>query len=97
MAEVIEPFESRKGRPPKYPWTADDANALGSEEHWTDGKSRRLRRGRDFDADLISFRTMVHRKAREMSSPTAEGPKVGAYTHINKSDQSIEVRFYDRG
>jgi hypothetical protein len=88
MSEHISSFESKRGRPPKYPW-----------EVWTDGGSRRLYRGTaeevryedaDFEAELISFRTMVHRKAREL------GPNVGAFTHINKADQSIEVRFYDR-
>jgi hypothetical protein len=91
MAQVIDqPFESRKGRPPKYPWTAEDAQTLGHGEHWTDGKTRVLRRGHDFEADLISFRTMVHRKARDL------GAHIGAYTHINKADQSIKVRFYTR-
>jgi hypothetical protein len=79
VPEVIASFTSRKGRPPKYPW-----------EEWTDGRSRRLRRGEDFDADLVSFRTMVHRKARDL------GSNIGAYTHINKADQSIQVRFYER-
>lgn len=88
MAERIESFESRRGRPPKYPW-----------DEWTDGEARRLYRGtadevsagtKDFEADLISFRTMVHRKARDL------GHHVGANTHINKADQSIEVQFYSR-
>lgn len=80
--------ESRRGRPEKYPWS-----------EWTDGGERRLYRGsadevrsgyKDFEADLISFRTMVHRKARDL------GPRVGATTHINKADESITVRFYQR-
>lgn len=79
MAERIESFVSSKGRPPKYPW-----------EEWTDGEARKLYRGKDFDADLISFRTMVHRKARDL------GPHIGAYTHINKADQSVRVQFYVR-
>lgn len=88
MSEKIAPFESRRGRPPKYDWA-----------QWTDGEARRLYRGtaeevkagkKDFEADLVSFRTMVHRKARDL------GPHVGAYTHINKADQSIEVQFYQR-
>jgi hypothetical protein len=88
MSEITPQFEPRKGRPPKYPWSL-----------WCDGKSRKLYRGSeaqvqsgeyDFNADLISFRTMVHRKARDL------GPHIGAYTHINKADQSIQVRFYDR-
>lgn len=87
---VDEPFKSRKGRPPKYPWTAADAEMLGSPVHWTDGETRTLFRGQDFEADLISFRTMVHRQARNL------GPNIGAYTHINKADQSVKVRFYER-
>jgi hypothetical protein len=89
MSETIPPFESRRGRPPKYDWNS-----------WCDQTARRLYRGtaeevkageKDFEADLVSFRTMVHRKARDL------GPKVGAYTHINKADQSISVQFYRRG
>jgi hypothetical protein len=88
MATIVSTLEPRKGRPPKYPW-----------EEWCDGKSRKLYRGNDeqvtkaeadFSADLISFRTMVHRKARDL------GSNIGAYTHINKADQSIQVRFYER-
>jgi hypothetical protein len=88
MAQIVPQLEPRKGRPPKYPW-----------EKWSDGKSRKLFRGddeqvqsgeADFSADLVSFRTMVHRKARDL------GAHIGAYTHINKADQSIEVRFYER-
>ena len=79
MAERIESFVSSKGRPPKYPW-----------EDWTNGDAWKLYKGKDFDADLISFRTMVHRKARDL------GPHVGAYTHINKADQSVRVQFYRR-
>lgn len=79
MAEHIPSFVSSKGRPPKYPW-----------DEWTDGAARKLYRDKDFDADLISFRTMVHRKARDL------GPHIGAYTHINKADQSVRVQFYVR-
>jgi hypothetical protein len=88
MSQEIPEFDSRRGRPPKYDW-----------DRWTDGKSRRLYKGtveevtkgeKDFEANLISFRTMVHRKARDL------GPHIGALTHIHKADQSIDVRFYDR-
>lgn len=87
---VDEPFKSRKGRPPKYPWTAADAEMLGSNKVWTDGDTHTLFRGKDFEADLISFRTMVHRQARNL------GPHIGAYTHINKASQSVKLRFYVR-
>lgn len=82
-------FKSRKGRPPKYPW-----------ERWTNGRTHRLFKGSSeqreaeplkyFEADLISFRTMVHRKARDL------GAHIGAYTNINEADQSVTIRFYDR-
>lgn len=100
MTELTNNFTSRRGRPPKYPWTASDAEVLGMEEYWSDGGTRtlyrstsappRTPRSRLFEADLISFRTMVHRKARDL------GPDIGAYTHINKANQSIKVRFYVR-
>lgn len=90
MMSVDEPFKSRKGRPPKYPWTSEDAEQLGVPDHWTDGETHTLVRGQDFEAGLISFRTMVHRQARNL------GPHIGAYTHINKASQSVKVRFYVR-
>lgn len=83
MAEIIEPFKSRKGRPPVYPW-----------ETWADGQARRLYRGtedecaageKDFHAQLLSFRTMVHRKARDLN--------MTAQTKINEADGSIQLRF----
>ena len=77
MAEIIESFTSTKGRPPKYPWDV-----------WADGQARRLIRGADFDADLVSFRTMVHRKARDLG--------LAAFTHINLADSSIQVQFYSK-
>jgi hypothetical protein len=77
MAQIIEQFESKKGRPPKYPW-----------DEWADGKSRKLYKDSDFPAELISMRTMIHRKARDMG--------LNAFTHINEADQSIQVRFYDK-
>lgn len=55
MADVVDTFESRKGRPAIYPW-----------DEWTDGQSRRLYRGQDFFATPVSFRTMVHRKAHDV-------------------------------
>ena len=73
---------SRQGRPPKYPW-----------ELWTNGATHNLKRGRDFDAELHSFRTMVHRKARLIGDQLGE---YGAYTHINEADQSVKIRFYRR-
>lgn len=88
MSKVIDKFESRKGRPPIYPW-----------EKWTDSKSRVLRRGTeeavadgqaDFAASLVSFRTMIHRKARDL------GANVGAFTSIDEKEQAIKVRFYKR-
>jgi hypothetical protein len=75
VAELIDTFESKKGRPQVYPW-----------ESWTNGESWRLHHGEDFQANLISFRTMVHRKARDMG--------LKAYTKINEADASIQVRFY---
>lgn len=86
MAEIINAFQSSKGRPPKYPWTAADASRLSQDQWWSDGQARRLSRGVDFDADLVSFRTMVHRKARDLG--------LAAYTHINLADSSISVQFY---
>ena len=77
MSELIADFTSKKGRPPKYPW-----------EEWSDGKSRRLHKGRDFASELVSMRTMIHRKARDLG--------LNAYTHINEADTSIEVRFYKK-
>lgn len=78
MAELIQRFESKKGRPAIYPW--DD---------WSDGNARRLRQGSDFTATLYSFRTMVHRKARDLG--------MIAHTTINKADSSIEVWFEPKG
>lgn len=77
MSQIIDTFTSRKGRPPKHPW-----------DEWTDGQSRRLYKGRDFSSELISMRTMIHRKARDLG--------MNAYTHINEADQSIQVRFYTK-
>jgi hypothetical protein len=77
MSQIIDTFTSRKGRPPVHDW-----------ESWMDGQSRRLYKGRDFSSELISMRTMIHRKARDMG--------INAYTHINEADQSIQVRFYTK-
>ena len=74
MSELIDAIDISKGRPPKYPW-----------EQWTDGQARRLYQGEDFDATLESFRTMVHRKARDMN--------LKAHTKINEADTSIQVQF----
>jgi hypothetical protein len=74
MGEIIDSVDISKGRPPKYPW-----------ELWTDQKARRLHQGKDFDATLESFRTMVHRKARDMG--------MRAHTKINEADSSIQVQF----
>lgn len=71
--------QRERGRPPIHPW-----------EKWTNGEEHKLQRGRDFQCSLVSFRTMVHRKARDL------GPHHGAYTHINKADQSIRIQFYLR-
>jgi hypothetical protein len=76
MAQLINTFTSQKGRPPTHPWS-----------EWADGKARRLFKGKDFEGELVSMRTMVHRKARDMGKR--------AYTRINLADQSIEVQFYD--
>lgn len=86
VGQIVSKFESSKGRPPKYPW-----------DLWANGKAWHLRRGnreeidsgdKDFEAELISFRTMVHRKARDLD--------LGAKTHINRADHSIKVQFYNR-
>lgn len=77
MGEIIDAVDISKGRPPKYQW-----------EDWTDGKPRRLYQGGDFDATLESFRTMVHRKARDIG--------MRAHTKINKADSSIQVQFFPR-
>lgn len=87
MPEIIPDFKSRKGRPPLYDW-----------EKWMDGKARKLFQGsltevragkKDFHAGLVSFRTMIHRKARDHG--------LNAYTHINKADKSVQVQFYSKG
>lgn len=77
MGEIIAPFKSRKGRPPLYDW-----------DLWADGKSRRLHRGEDFNAELLSFRTMVHRKARDLG--------LRAETQINAADQTVNVQFLEK-
>lgn len=74
MSQIIENFEPQRGRPPKYDW-----------DRLTDGRARRLRKGEDFDAELHSFRTMIHRKARDMG--------LRAHTKINEADSSITVQF----
>lgn len=74
MAELVPDFEPQRGRPPKYDWG-----------YLTDGKARRLFKGTDFDAELYSFRTMVHRKARDLG--------LRAHTKINEADASITVQF----
>ena len=74
MSEVVSDFTPQRGRPPKYDW-----------EQLTDGKARRLYQGEDFDAGLYSFRTMVHRKARDLG--------MKAHTKINEADSSITVQF----
>jgi hypothetical protein len=76
MSQIIDNFTSKKGRPPVHPW-----------EEWADGNARRLFKGQDFEGNLISMRTMIHRKAREIG--------LRAFTKINAADQSIQVRFYD--
>jgi hypothetical protein len=75
MGVILENFQSQRGRPPKHDW-----------DRLTDGKARRLYRGVDFDAQLPSFRTMVHRKARDLG--------LRAHTSINEADASIVVEFY---
>lgn len=74
MGQIIDKIDLSKGRPPKYQWHV-----------WTDGKARRLRQGEDFDATLESFRTMVHRKARDLN--------LKAHTKINAADTSIQIQF----
>lgn len=72
--DVITDFQTQRGRPPKYDW-----------QHLTDGQARRLYKDTDFDAELHSFRTMVHRKARDLG--------MKAHTKINEADLSITVQF----
>jgi hypothetical protein len=74
MSELIAPFDSQKGRPQIYPWST-----------WADGNARRLFKDKDFNAELISMRTMIHRKARDLG--------LNARTQINEADQSIQVIF----
>lgn len=76
MGTIIDKFESKRGRPPTYPW-----------EEWTNGESWLLHKETDFQANLVSFRTMVHRKARDMG--------LKAFTKINEADASIKIRFYE--
>ena len=75
MSEVIPDFKSNRGRPEIYPW-----------DEWADGKARKLRKGRDFDAGLVSMRTMIHRKARSLG--------MRAFTHIDDKNESIDIMFY---
>lgn len=74
MGIILDSFENQRGRPPKYDW-----------ERLTDGQARRLFKDTDFDAELHSFRTMVHRKARDMG--------LKAHTKINEADASITIQF----
>jgi hypothetical protein len=75
MPEIVADPHFARGRPPIYPW-----------DIWTDGQTRRLYQGFDFSAQLKSFRTMVHRKARDLG--------MRANTNINAADNSIDVSFY---
>lgn len=76
MSELIPNFKSNRGRPEIYPW--DD---------WADGQARKLRQGEDFNAGLMSMRTMIHRKARSLG--------LRAYTHIDENAKVIDVMFYE--
>lgn len=79
LTETID--DAKMGRPPKYPW-----------HKWADGRRHTLQRGKDFDAELVSFRTMVHRKAREMSP--FDQPRIRAKTKINWRHESVKIIFY---
>ena len=58
-------------------------------ETLADGQPRRLYEGQDLhDAKLNSFRTMAHRKARELG--------LGLHTKINEADSSITIQFYQK-
>lgn len=76
MARIVDRVESHRGRPQVHPW-----------DEWTDGQVRELFQGEDFDGQLQSMRTIVHRKARDMG--------LRARTHINKGHNSITVEFRD--
>ncbi len=75
MAQLIPNFKSNRGRPEIYPW-----------QEWADGQARKLYQGQDFDANLTSMRTQIHRKARSLG--------LRAYTHINEHERAIEIIFY---
>jgi hypothetical protein len=76
MSEVIPNFKSNRGRPELYDWAA-----------WADGQARKLRQGEDFNAGLLSMRTMIHRKARSLG--------LRAFTHIDDVNKVIDVMFYE--
>ncbi len=75
MSELIQPFKSNRGRPELYDWNL-----------WSDGNARKLHQGLDFDAGLMSMRTMIHRKARSLG--------LRAFTHIDDNNKTIDVMFY---
>jgi hypothetical protein len=77
MGIVLERFEKRKGRPRKYDW-----------DTLADGRPRQLTHGEDFDATLYSFRTMLHRKAKELDMRVA--------TRIIPEDDAIQFQFSKR-
>lgn len=54
MSEVVDSFESPRGRPPTYPW-----------EDWMDGEIHKLYQAQDFpNAKVTSFRVRAHQVAK---------------------------------
>jgi hypothetical protein len=49
MADIVDPPEFTRGRPPKYPW-----------DEWTDGQWRHARRGVDYTSRDSTFQNTLY-------------------------------------
>lgn len=71
---ILSEFPNHIGRPPIYPW-----------DEWTDGQIRQLVQGVHFHSQANSFRTVVHRTARNRG--------LTARTSISKDGTVVTISF----
>lgn len=55
MAERIEPFTPRSGRPPSYPW-----------DEWMDGSTWRIERGVDFEIPARNMAAVIRARGHRV-------------------------------
>lgn len=83
---ILQEFPHHLGRPPIYPW-----------DEWTDGQIRELRQGVHFHSQATSFRTLVHRTAKDYGLKA----KTSIETYVDPEDSnetpitSVTIYFYE--